>query len=215
MTVSISRPEILAITDETSQSSSFGCNQNWYADKRQRMAGCGPTCAANIMAYLALSRSELRALYSGDVMTKAQISIHMDEIYKFVTPGNMGLNRLEVFTRGVEDFAFSRGLYLRTHVFEVRGKMSRNRLPVSELTEFVHASLANDCPVAFLNLDNGRVNNIQSWHWVTITSANIADKNDTNLSVCASDEGLEVCFDLKQWYMSTRLRGGLVYFTAK
>jgi hypothetical protein len=211
MTVSISRPESLVIIDEVNQTESFGCDQEWYADNRQRMAGCGPTCAANITTYLALTRKELRALYSGAEMRKAQISAHMEDVYKFVTPGNMGLNRVEMFTLGVEEFAQSRGLSLKSQVFEVHGNMYRDRRPSSELAEFVRAGLESDCPVAFLNLSNGRVKNLQNWHWITITRADISDES---ILAAASDEGKEINFDLKLWYLSTRLRGGLVYFTA-
>jgi hypothetical protein len=210
MIVSVLRPEVLTIAEETSQRTNFGGDQEWYADEWHRRAGCGPTCAANVTAYLALTRPELRALYAGEDMRKSLFSAHMEEIYKFVTPGNMGLNRVEMYTRGVADFAVSRGLSLQAHVFEVHGNMCKDRLPVSELAEFVRAGLASDCPVAFLNLTKGRVKNIQGWHWITITSADISD---TSLTAYASDEGKKICFDLRLWYLSTRMRGGLIYFT--
>lgn len=210
MTVSVLHPEVLTITEEESQRTAFGGDQEWYADEWHRNAGCGPTCAANVAAYLALTRPELRALYSGEDMRKSQFSAHMEEVYRFVTPGNMGLNRVEMYTRGLADFAGSRGISLKAHVFEVYGNMHRDRPPVSALAEFVRAGLAKDCPVAFLNLTKGRVKNLQGWHWITITSADIGD---THLSACASDEGKQICFDLRLWYLSTRMRGGLVYFT--
>ena len=96
-------------------------------------------------------------------------------------------------------------------MFEVHGNMHKSRPSVSELIEFVRAGLAADCPVAFLNLTRGRVKNLQAWHWITITSA---DLEEGSLMACASDEGKKNCFDLKLWYLSTRMRGGLVYFTA-
>lgn len=211
MNASILRPELMTITEEETQSTTFGGDQDWYADEWRRRAGCGPTCAANVAAYLALTRPEMRALYAGEDMLKIQFSSHMEEMYSFVTPGNMGLNRVEMFTQGMEDFARSRGVSLRAHVFEVHGNMHKSRPPVSELIEFVRSGLAADCPVAFLNLTRGRVKNLQAWHWITITSA---DLEDGSLSACASDEGKVNCFDLKLWYLSTRMRGGLIYFTA-
>ena len=185
MTVSVLHPEVLTIAEEESQRTSFGGDQEWYADEWHRRAGCGPTCAANVTAYLALTRPELRALYAGEDMRKSFFSAHMEDVYQFVTPGNMGLNRVEMYTLGMADFARSRGLSLKEHVFEVHGNMRRDRPPVSELAEFVRAGLASDCPVAFLNLTKGRVKNIQGWHWLTITGADISD---TRLSACASDD---------------------------
>jgi hypothetical protein len=210
MTFSVLRPELLNILDAASGQTCFGGDQEWYLDEWNQRAGCGPTCAANLTAYLALTRPELRALYAGEDMGKAAFSAHMEDVYKYVTPGGMGLNRLEMFTDGIEDFARSRGRSLRAHVFEVHGNMHRGRPQVRELADFVRAGLESDCPVAFLNLTKGRVKNLQGWHWVTITGA---DVDDEHLTASASDEGRLIHFDLRLWYLSTRMRGGLVYFT--
>jgi len=210
MIVSVSRPEVLTIWEEESRRTSFGGDQEWYADEWHKRAGCGPTCAANVLAYLALTRPGLRALYAGEDMRRGLFSAHMEQVYGFVTPGNMGLNRVEMYARGVEDFARSRGISLKARVFEAHGNMHRDRPPASELAEFVRAGLESDCPVAFLNLTKGRVKNLQGWHWVTITSADI---EEASLMARASDEGREILFDLRLWYLSTRMRGGLIYFT--
>ena len=210
MIVSIKHPEVFTIRDEASGQSTFGGDQAWYAEDWHRMAGCGPTCAANLTAYLALTRPAFRALYAGEDMRRDHFAAHMEAVFTFVTPGNMGLNRVEMYTRGVEEFAASRGLSLKTHVFEAHGNMHRNRFPAEALSEFVRSGLASDCPVAFLNLTKGRVKNIQAWHWITLTKA---DVGDGQLIAWASDEGREISFDLKLWYLSTRMRGGLVYFS--
>lgn len=210
MMISVLHPEVINITDETSGSVYFGGDQEWYADEWHRRAGCGPTCAANVTAYLAMTRPNLRALYAGEDLRKSLFSAHMQDMYRFVTPGNMGLNRVEMFTDGMAEFAGSRGISLRAHVFEVHGNMHRGRPPASELADFVRAGIESDCPVAFLNLTKGRVKNIQGWHWITITGA---DAGDARLIASASDEGKEISFDLGLWYLSTRMRGGLIYFT--
>jgi len=212
MIFSVLHPDVLNISDETAMRPYFGGDQEWYADEWHRRAGCGPTCAANVTAYLAWTRPSLRNLYAGEDMRKSLFSAHMEEMYKFVTPGNMGLNRVEMYTDGVAGFSTSRGLSLQSHTFEVHGNMRKNRAPVEELAEFVEAGLTADCPIAFLNLNKGRVKNIQAWHWITITSADISS---TNLSAYASDEGDKICFDLRLWYLSTHMRGGLIYFTEK
>jgi len=210
MFVSVLRPDILMIPDEAGGCVGFGGDQAWYAQEWQKRAGCGPTAAANVTAYLALTRPRLRALYEGDDMRRDRFTAHMEAVYRFVTPGSMGLNRPEMFALGVEEFARSRGVSLTAHAFEVRGNRARDRAPADEMAEFVRAGLASDCPVAFLNLTRGRVKSLQGWHWITITGADIGEGG---LAACASDEGREICFDLRMWYLSTRMRGGLVYFT--
>lgn len=210
MDISVSRPELFTIIDDKTSNVSFGGNQAWYAADWGRRAGCGPTSAANILAYLAFTRPALRALYGYKTMSLASFTAHMEEIFRFVTPGNMGLNRTEMFTEGVISYAHSRGISLTPHVFGVSSNMVRGRATAAALADFVQAGLNSDCPLGFLNLTKGRVKNLQSWHWITITAAQI---EGTSLLADASDEGLHRRFDLRLWYLSTRLPGGLVYFT--
>ena len=210
MNVSVLHPEVLTIEGEALSFSHFGGDQEWYSENYQRMAGCGPTCAANVTAYLALTRPAMRPLYASADMRKCSFSDHMEALYPFVTPGNMGLNRPEMFTEGMVAFAASRGVKLLPHLFEVSGNRCRGRQPVSELARFVQNGLESDCPVAFLNLTKGHVKNIQGWHWITITGAEI---DEAELTATASDEGKAIRFDLRLWYLTTRMRGGLIYFT--
>lgn len=210
MYISVSQPDILTVTDSKTHESYFGGVQEWYAFEWGRRAGCGPTCAANLMAYLALTHPELQALYNNESMERTEFIRHMDLIFPFLTPGPMGLNRVETFSDGVVAFAASRDILLAPHVFTVTGKGKPNRPQVSELKEFVRAGLEADCPIGFLNLSRGKEKKLQNWHWISIVSANIeTDK----LTACASDEGIYRDFDLQLWYQSTRMSGGLAYFT--
>lgn len=210
MVYSVLRPELLTITDGQTQETHFGGNQAWYSKERSRRAGCGPTCAANIMAYLALTRIELKCLYEYEKMDLVDFSLHMEELYRFVTPRTGGLNRVEYFSEGVEDFSASRGILLKPQVFEVFGNMSKGRRSAAEFIEFAKEGLSSDCPLGFLVLTRGREKKLQGWHWVTITSLELTDGRTI---ATASDEGISRSFDLKLWYISTRMRGGLVYFT--
>lgn len=210
MNISISRPELLNITDEATQQISFGGNQEWYREERPRRAGCGPTTAATILSYLALTQPSLRALYPAASNQRSHFLHLMEEVYEYVTPGNMGLNRTELFAEGVVRFAHDRGISLTPHVFLVQSNMTRKRASVEQLTAFVREGLVADCPIGFLNLAKGRELNLQRWHWITITAAKLGDRS---LIAGASDEGLHRTFNLRLWYLSTRLRGGLVYFS--
>jgi len=210
MVASLARPELLNIVDESTREPFFGGIQDWYSTEWRRKAGCGPTCAANLMAYLALTRPELRPLYNQADMHRASFARHMEEIYRFVTPGPMGLNKVEMFYNGVSAFAHSRGISLRPHVFRVSSNRLWGREDPIALADFVKAGLASDCPIAFLNLSQGKEKNLQGWHWITITKA--IQESDRLLTE-ASDEGFLRRFDLRLWYLTTRMSGGLIYFT--
>ena len=68
---------------------------------------------------------------------------------------------------------------------------------------FVRRSLERDCPVAFLNLHNGVVKELDWWHWVTVTAL-----EDGRADLLDSGEALTI--DLRLWYATTRRRGGFV-----
>ncbi len=210
MLFSILHPELLEIKDRHTGAAYFGGAQSWYSKERSRRAGCGSTCAANIMAYLALTRPEMRSLYAYDGMSLEDFTQHMEEVYRYVTPRTGGLNRVEYFSDGAADFAASRGILLKPQVFCVEGNMTRGRAPVSEFIGFAKAGLSSDCPLGFLVLTRGREKKLQGWHWITITQADI---EESRVIALASDEGARRSFDLRLWYLSTRMRGGLVYFT--
>lgn len=210
MSISIAHPEFLNITDLQTRQSYFGGAQEWYSSEWGRRAGCGPTCAANLSAYLALTRPALRALYHGKDMDRVEFLRHMEEIFPFFAPGPMGLNRVELFSEGMAAFAASRDILLVPHVFAVSGNRNPDRPSVSALAAFVRAGLDADCPLGFLNLSRGREKNLQDWHWISIISA---DFKPDQLTARASDEGIVREFDLQLWYLSTRMSGGLVYFT--
>ena len=210
MELSLSHPELLTIADKELGRSFFGGAQEWYSTEWSRRAGCGPTCASNILTYLSLTRPALLPLYGYESMGRADFSRHMEDVYPYLTPGSAGLNRVELFSDGVAAFARERGILLEPHVLALPGRMTRGRPAVSRLAEFIKAGLMSDCPVGFLNLHRGREKNLQSWHWVTIVAAEL---EDDRLLATVSDEGRRLQLDLRLWYLTTPMRGALAYFT--
>ena len=209
MNYSIQRPNLFNITDRKKNRTYFGPDQAWYSDKWRARAGCGPVSASIITAYLAFTRSNYRTLYSSETMDQDDFLQHMNEIFEFVRPGMMGVNRMPMYTEGVTSYAASKGVTLTTRVFEVQGVRIGQREPSHPLADFGAEGLSSDSPLGFMALSRGRENRLQNWHWITITSAEITDED---IRVHASDEGRKIAFDLQLWYMTTGLPGGLVYF---
>lgn len=94
------------------------------------------------------------------VYTKTEFLNHMQELYRWVTPWKVPFVRPDQpawrsfgwgfgvwparrFTRGVERFARSRGIRLRSDRIS-------SRRPLEELTGFIEAALRRNCPVAML-----------------------------------------------------------------
>jgi hypothetical protein len=211
MRYEIKHPELLNISDETSGFIAYGGDQEWYLKFWNRKAGCGPTTAANITAYLALTNPQYRNLYLPQTLYKQDFSQHMDVLFNYVTPGFGGVNHINKFIDGLQRYSESLLLPYKIHSFSVDGKDTSMR-DVLALREFVKQGLKQDSPLAFLNLSNGKESILQSWHWITITCVVI---EDSKIIATASDEGELRVFDLQNWYMTTQMHGGLVYISAE
>lgn len=201
--ISIKNPEYLEILDDITSEKYYGCNQEWYKKPWQRMAGCGPTVASNIILYskknVSISKNESIAI--------------MDEMWKHVTPTMKGVNTTNIFYNGLLSYAKNKGSMLLYDAVDVPKK--KEMRPTFEiLIDFIKNSLENDVPLAFLNLCNGEEKCLDKWHWVTIIS--LEYEEDLNyVSIEILDESINKKIDLKLWYDTTTLGGGFVSFSVK
>ena len=65
-----------------------GADQDWFPDPWQQRAGCGPTAAALIFAYLSRQRPEWAAFYPEGVMERAAFTAHMVRVWTTSPPGS-------------------------------------------------------------------------------------------------------------------------------
>ncbi len=191
-----------------------GGDQEWYADEWHRRAGCGPTTAATLSYYLAQRDETLRPLWpTASIRNREDFIRLMDRIWTFVTPGMGGLNRACMFTTGMERFAADCSVPLTAHVLEIPESLFP-RKGFAHFLSFLRRGLEADCPVAFLNLSNGRTERLHSWHWITIVAAEWDDENtDSCLVATVCDEAATFDIDLKCWYDTSLLGGALVWFS--
>ncbi len=207
-TYALSRPESLHISNED-ESVSFGLNQEWYGTNWQRRAGCGPTVASTVLLYLNKVKG-MPLPHSAD--SKAGCVGLMESVWEHVTPTMNGVNRLEILSEGVLALADCVGAGLSSHLLHVPTAPCE-RPDLSHVVAFIAEGLRQDCPVAFLNLSNGKLHNLDDWHWVTIVSLEVGEDYQSVQAVMY-DEGKSTQIDLKLWVETTLLGGGFVYFTA-
>lgn len=202
-------PDYLTVTIEGKKKTAFGGNQSWYKRYWQKEAGCGPTCAATLLSYMSQSDPKHKNLYNSDTLHQHDFLKHMNQVYRYVTPGILGIHKTHRFINGVLDYASQHGTVLTVHSLITSPKtLQQRRLDVLEA--FVLEAFKSDSPIAFLNLDVGEAKRLQPWHWITITSVDIS--GDTIMAT-ASDEGNPHTFNLGLWYQTTPKHGGLIYFT--
>lgn len=198
--ISVKNPEYFEILDEMTSEKYLGCNQQWYKKHWQRMAGCGPTVAANIILY---SRKKAG-------ISKNESLTIMDEMWEHVTPTMRGVNTTNIFYKGLVSFAVGKGANLFYDAVDIP-KKKEMRPSFDKVINFIKTSLENDIPLAFLNLCNGKEKFLDEWHWVTLVSLEYEeDLSSVNIEIL--DESIKKTIDLLLWYDTTTLGGGFVSF---
>lgn len=183
---------------------SMGAQQDWFLDIWQQRAGCGPTACANMLWYMAHTDPEAGALCPHMSATRENATAFLHIIWNYVTPGNMGVNSTEILASGAQLYGLEKGVPLEADVLEVP-RAARCRPDEGTVADFVLGALEADRPVAFLNLSNGALQNLDSWHWVTLVSF---DRD--SMAAGMLDEGKLSALDLRVWLSTTVLGGGFV-----
>ena len=183
-------------------SSLYGCDQLWYAKPWQRLSGCGPTCATMMVLY----QTDLKKAPK----TKEEAISVMNVIWKYVTPGFGGINRLDRFYTGLSKYFTSLNLPYTKHNLEV-SKLVEHRPSLSEVSKFIQSGLREDAPIAFLNLNNGKVHNLEAYHWVLIVGIDV--EGTDHVLVHILDGGERLIIDLALWLETTTSSGGFIYYT--
>lgn len=196
-------PELLQVTDGQN-GLQYGASQAWYPSIFKRMAGCGPTTCANLLWYLAGSREACGALCVRDSASRASILALMTRVWQYVTPGMQGVNSTGILADGAVRYAADCGLSLSARTLDIP-RLPATRPAWAQARAFVAGAIAEDLPVAFLNLSNGKVANLESWHWVTLVGIDPQGR-----TAWMYDQGKAQEIDLYTWLLTTAGGGGFV-----
>ncbi|MCL2059100.1 MAG: hypothetical protein FWH01_08595 [Oscillospiraceae bacterium] len=160
----ISRPEHMCIRRDDEML--YGCNQDWYRIEFRRRAGCGPVAATNIIMYLKKRYGAQRIPYQNDSVEDALTA--MNDVFLYVRPKRRGLHTVKKFVKGMCRFGRKYGIRL-WYQYTIVPPQADMRPGLEKIVDFIKNGLAEDVPIAFLNLDAGEVEDqLSSWHWVTV-----------------------------------------------
>ena len=129
----------------------------------------------------------------------------MREMYACFTPGMKGINTSALFMEGIIRYGTGHKLDIAPLALDIPVRQQK-RPDMDEVQVFIISALKADSPLAFLNLSNGTVRNLENWHWVTI----IAFDTD-NLQAEISDYGKVLEIDIPEWLSTSILGGAFVY----
>ncbi|MDR3348489.1 MAG: hypothetical protein LBO03_02590 [Acidaminococcales bacterium] len=203
--VSLKNLKLLEIIDGGGKAH-YGADQAWYEECFQKRAGCGPTCAAHLVCYLARAHVGCSALFecADGILAQEEFLPLMQKLWAYVTPGPMGVNNTGIFVKGAQRYGADRGAPLAARVLPVPVLPSIRPSP-AQAALFLTDALGSDLPVAFLNLSNGGLANLDSWHWVTLVAFAPDD-----FRALMYDNGDRREIDLKKWLGASLLGGGFV-----
>jgi hypothetical protein len=201
---SLASPDVFCISGENEHNIYYGGDQKWFSSRDfKKEAACGATTCANILNYFARTREDAAQLRLSDANNKDAFLGFMEDIYPFVKPGLVGIMPAD-FTKGAVEYAESRGIALTHDMLTVPA--AKNKRPTPEaVARFVSAALADDLPVAFLNLSNGRVKNLDGYHWVTLTGI-----DTDSMMIEIIDNGKKLDVNAAKWLKRSTMGGAFV-----
>lgn len=183
----------------------YGGDQDWFRGFWQRKAGCGPTTGAHLMHYLSKT-GRLRLPLEASNSQAGFLGL-MELSWGYLTPTLMGLNAPHLMQEGLDAFFARQGSGLLSRVLKVPSEVDV-RPSAKEAADFITEGLRQDSPVAFLNLSNGEITHLESWHWVTVVGIQ-GDGDQATLQIYDNGNQLEV--HLSTWLNTTKRGGGFVY----
>lgn len=197
----IKNVDFLKLKDNTAKNGySYGLSQEWYKDDYQVLAGCGATVAATILTYYNQNK-EYKNLEINNVLPL------MEELWSYLLPiKNMGLNSTELFYKGIKKYFLEKSQIINFSYIDISLK---EKVDLKKIVEFLKLELAQDRPIAFLNLCNGEEKALDKWHWVTVYE--IFRENDEYFINILDDRKIKK-INLSLWYNTMTNDGGFVSF---
>lgn len=198
MKYSLLHPEWITLTLDGKPH--YGYDQEWYPERWQKLAGCGPTTGSTIAAYL-------EAKQKGTFITTEDEAVQkMLTFWPYATPRMHGLYKTRWLEEGLTAYMKDHGLLGTPEMISIP-PIRPLRPSLKKLTTFLKEGLSHDAPLGFLNLHNGGIEALYSWHWMPFVEL---DEREEGFFGTVFDEGKPISFDLGVWLKQSKFGGGFV-----
>ena len=141
--LSIRHPEWLQVLKDGRHS--FGYNQEWYHDEWQRVSGCGPTTATQVISYVEFRDGYLNTADSSDGEAALK---RMETLWHYVRPRiGGGLYKTHWLEDGLTDYIKEQNMPYEVKMISIY-PFSMCRPSLQQVKEFIRRGLSEDSPVA-------------------------------------------------------------------
>jgi hypothetical protein len=200
--IAIHHPELVAI-DGADGKIYFGGKTDWFPSAEQRHLRGGAVVAAELLSYLAATRSSLWDLYPPrERRTQAEFETLMEKVWASLTPEGRERLELDNFMDGLNAYLAHAGHKLVFNVLDIPA--DREERPSADRCHgFIDDAMDRDTPVAFLSRSrdgDGRV--ICNWSLIVARQGNL---------VTIAEDGAMGKTDLRLWYDASALGGAMVF----
>ena len=201
--IAIKHPEWLYI--DVNGKTWHGYDQEWFNDEWQRLSGCGPTTATQVMSYAAFRDGILDVATAHDQRGALE---RMNTMWNYVKPRfGGGVYKTQWMEAGLQKLMKEKELPYDVHMINVSPFVA-SRVETDVAVDFIKTGLSQDVPIAFLNRHKGKEPALYTWHWVPIVGI-FTDGDDVRCEIF--DEGEIRDFSLTNWLQDTILGGGFAY----
>lgn len=140
---SISNPKIFEVLDKGTHQTYYGCDQRWYTTEWQRLSGCGPSVATNIIFYL--NHVQFTFGLDKEKNSKNKCLELMEEIWEYVTPTRQGIPTTKMFYEAVLTYSKAKEIDVEYSFLNVPEEQSL-RPQLTEILHFIEEALLKDVP---------------------------------------------------------------------
>lgn len=185
---------------------SYGGNQDWFPTFMMRIGGCGAETACDSSVYFALHRGlSTIAPENAATLSRDDYVSFAYEMKPYLSPRMTGIDRLEIFTDGYDQYLRDRG------ETRLSMKMLHGTEPYDIARSAVMQQIDHGYPIPTLIL-NHRNKSLDDyiWHWFLINGYD--DTNGQFLVKAVTYSKFEWLDFQQLWNTGHERRGGLILF---
>ncbi len=187
---------------------SYGGNQDWFHSEMMKRGGCAAETACDSSLYFALYKGVER-VYPFDQynLTKSDYVVFAHRMERYLWPRRGGVNRLDVFVDGYEQYLKDRG------VEGIEMQAFSGNEPYEKAKEVLIRQINQEYPVPVLILRHeDKAMEDYVWHWFLINGYDMPEGSDDLLVKAVTYSEYEWVDFRRLWNTGHDARGGLILY---
>lgn len=185
----------------------LGGNSKWLGESLEN-SGSSATVSATITRYMSMTSPDFQPLFPSQSNYKHDLLQLMEDFCAYLKPKKRGSLSLYPMNKALIDYGKDLDVEITTRQLDIPW-FKYARPTIDQTVGFLRHALEQDIPVAWLSLHRGRISSMESPQWLIITGLSFEPNGPIHCTYL--DNGKERTIDLRLWFQTTLLGGGLIY----